>query len=120
MTTSPTDHSALPIVDPETRRSRLVHRVGQLVSAGGEVEEQHRFMAIVVRHLRPSLVPNLIMALVGLVLWATVGGLFFLFGCGVALLGAHLKLTGKPLLQRIMIRVDETGRLVERDLPVGA
>lgn len=115
-----TDSASPEIVDHETRTSRLVHHIGKLVHAGGEIEEQQRFMAIVVRKLRPNFVPNLVMAAVGLLLFFVLGGAFFLLACAVALLGAHLKITAKPMLKRILVRVDETGRVVERELPTGA
>jgi hypothetical protein len=114
------DSSTLEVIDHETRTSKLVHHLGTLVHAGGEIEEQQRFMAIVVRKLRPNFIPNLVMAALGLILFFVLGGAFFLLACAVALLGAHLKITAKPILKRILVRVDETGRVVERELPSGA
>lgn len=103
-------------LDDDQRHSRLVLHLAKLVHGGAEIEHHHGVRAIVRRVVRPVLTPNVVMALAGLALYVWVGGVMFLVGAGVALVGLHRKVVSGEVTQRLLVRVDELGRVNELEL----
>lgn len=101
-------------LDEEARLSRLVVHVGHLVHRGGRVEEQHGYRALVSMPNRQQVVPNVVMAGIGVGMFLWLGDWFFLVGAAVALLGWHRKLLDGAERVRVMVRVDDLGRVSER------
>ncbi len=101
-------------LDEEARLSRLIVHLGALVNRGGRVEEQHGFRAVVSMPNRQQMVPNVVMATIGVAMFLWLGDWLFLLGAGVALLGWHKKLVAGAERVRLMVRVDDLGRVSER------
>lgn len=113
------DHTAdreFELLDEQARLSRLVVHLTGLVKRGGRVEEQHGYRAVVSVPQRHNMVPNVLMAAVGVGLFLWIGGVFFLVGAGIALLGWHRKLVAGAERIRVMVRVDDVGEISERVL----
>jgi hypothetical protein len=106
----------MTVLDEDQRQNRLVLHLAKLVRSGAEIEHHHGVRAIVRRAVRPVLTPNVIMAAIGVALYFTVGGLFFLLGAVLALVGLHRKVTSGEVTQRLLVRVDELGRVKEMEL----
>ncbi len=101
-------------LDEQARLTRLIVHLGNLVNRGGRVEEQHGFRAVVSMPNRQQVVPNVIMAAIGVRMFLWLGDWFFLVGAGVALLGWHKKLVAGAERIKVMVRVDDLGRVSER------
>jgi hypothetical protein len=104
------------MLDHETRRSKLTLHIASLVHRGAEVEEQHDVRAVVVVARHPSYLPALALAAAGVALFLTIGGIFFLFAAGAALLGWHRKLAAGVQRVRMLVRIDELGHVSEMEL----
>ncbi|MCW2956327.1 MAG: hypothetical protein JWO69_1196 [Thermoleophilia bacterium] len=116
MTDAATDH-----LDEDARRSRLVMHLARLTQRGARVEEQDRYRAVVVvEKPRPSMVPNLVIAALGVGLFLWAGGVLFLLGAGMALLGWHRKLIAGAERVRLLVRVDDSGRVSELEMGTAA
>jgi hypothetical protein len=102
------------VLDEQARLSRLVMHLATLVRRGGRVEEQHGYRAIVSMPNRQRWLPNVVMALVGVAMFLWIGDWLFLVAAGVALLGWHRKLVAGAERVRVMVRVDDVGRVTER------
>ena len=100
----------------ERVRSEFVLHLAKLVHRGAEVEEQFPTRAVVVVPQRPSYVPNVLFAAIGVALFMTMGGVFFLLGAGAALLGWHRKLVTGVQYMRVLVRMDELGTVSEMEL----
>lgn len=107
------DHAHL---DEETRRSRLVLHLARLVQRGATVEEHDRYRAVVVLPRRERQLPNVLIALVGLAMFLWVGGVFFLLGAALALLGWHRKIVAGAQRVRLLVRVDDRGQVSELEM----
>jgi hypothetical protein len=103
-------------LDEHARLTRLVKHIGRLVSRGGTIEEQHGFRAIVSMPNRQQMVPNVIMAAIGVAMFVWLGDALFLVAAGVALLGWHRKLVAGAERVKVLVRVDDLGRITERKL----
>lgn len=103
-------------LDEQARLGRLVVHLSRLVHRGGRVEEQHGYRAVVSMPQRHNMVPNVLMAAAGVALFLWLHEPFFLLGAGVALLGWHRKLLAGAERVRLMVRVDDLGRVTEREL----
>ncbi|MCW2962361.1 MAG: hypothetical protein JWM90_2748 [Thermoleophilia bacterium] len=104
-------------LDEDTRRSRLVVHLARLVQRGAKVEEHDRYRAVVVlEKQKPSMLPNLLIAAAGVALFLFVGGVFFLLGAGMALLGWHRKLIATAERVRLLVRVDDLGQVSEMEM----
>jgi hypothetical protein len=103
-------------IDSEARLSRLVTHLAKLVGRGGRVIEQTGSRAGVAMPRRQQMLPNAVMsaAAVGLFLW--LDDPFFLLAAGVSLLGWHRKLVAGAERVRLMVRVDDAGEVIEREL----
>jgi hypothetical protein len=105
-------------VDDDARSNRLVMHVARLVQRRGamvETQSQHRAILIVKRGVE-SIVPNIVIALLGVGLYLFDGGLIFLIGAGLALLGWHRKIVRGAEKIRLLVRVDERGDVTEMEL----
>lgn len=102
------------ILDEQDRLSRLVMHLTTLVGRGGRVEEQHGFRAVVSMPNRQQWLPNVVMAAVGVAMFLWLGDWLFLLAAGVALAGWHRKLVAGAERIRVMVRVDDLGRVTER------
>jgi hypothetical protein len=118
MMTEPHHHRTEEIdvepLDEQARLSRLVMHLGTLVRRGGRVEEQHGYRAIVSMPNRQQWLPNVVMAAIGVAMYLWIGDVLFLLAAGVALLGWHRKLVAGAERVRVMVRVDDVGRIIER------
>lgn len=103
-------------LDEEQRQSRLVVHLAKLVHGGAEIEHHHGVRAIVRRVIKPVLTPNVVMAAIGVALFVWLGGVMFLVGAGLALVGLHRKVVSGEVTQRLLVRVDELGRVNELEL----
>lgn len=103
-------------LDEEARLTRLIVHLAKLVNRGGTVEEQHGYRAVVLMPNRQQWIPNLIMGAVGIAMFLWFGDVLFLVAAGVALLGWHRKLVAGAQRVRVMVRVDDLGRVTERRL----
>lgn len=110
------DVADIELLDADARRSRLVVHLAKLVRRGGRVEEQVGYRAVVSMPLRQHVVPNVVMAAVGVALFLWVGDALFLLGAGVALLGWHRKLVAGAQRVQLLVRVDDIGEISEREL----
>lgn len=104
------------LLDEEARLTRLIMHLARLVHRGGRVEEQHGYRAVVSMPVRQQMVPNVVMSAVGVGLYLWLGDAFFLLGAGVALLGWHRKLVAGAGRVKLLVRVDDTGEVSEREL----
>ena len=104
------------VLTDEARRSKFVLHLAQLVHRGGRVEEQHAARAVVVVPERPSYLPAVLLAAAGVALFLTVGGVMFLLAAGAALMGWHRKLVAGVAHVRLLVRIDELGRVSEMEL----
>lgn len=104
------------LLDPETRRSRLVMHLATLVRRGGRVEEQAGYRAVVSMPRRQQMAPNVLMSGAGVGLFLWVGDPLFLLAGGVALLGWHRKLVAGAQRVLLQVRVDDLGEISEREL----
>lgn len=116
MTAPNEQHDETIILDDEARRSAFVLYLAKLVHRGAKVEEQHAARAVVVVPERPSYLPAIALAIAGIALFLTVGGVFFLLAAGAALLGWHRKLVSGVQYVRLLVRIDELGRVSEMEL----
>jgi hypothetical protein len=98
------------------RTSRLVVRLGEMVSAGARIEEQTRFAAIVLQRTKQTFTPNAIMIVAGLALFWYNHEPLFAIGAVVAALGWHKKILSGDTVQRLLVKVDETGKVSEREI----
>lgn len=103
-------------LDEQARLSRLVMHIAALVRRGGRVEEQHGYRAIVSMPNRQQWIPNVVMAVVGIAMYLWLGDVLFLLAAGVAMLGWHRKLVAGAERIRVMVRIDDLGRITERPL----
>lgn len=103
-------------LDEEARLSRLVVHLAELVSRGGRVEEQRRYRAVVAMPRRQQVGPNVVMAMLGVALYLWLDELVFLLAAGVPLLGWHRTLVAGAQHVRVLVRVDDLGRVSEREL----
>ena len=103
-------------LDEQARLSRLIVHLAQLVNRGGTVEEQHGSRAVVSMPNRQQWIPNIVMSGIGVAMFLWLGDALFLFGAGVALLGWHRKIVAGARRVRVMVRVDDLGRVTERPL----
>lgn len=111
------DHDAYDdSLDEEARLSRLVMHVSKLVSRGGKVVEQTRYRAVVDMPRRQQMLPNVVMSAIAIGLFLWLDDPFFLLAAGVSLLGWHRKLVAGAERVRLMVRVDDAGRISEREL----
>ncbi|MCW2973475.1 MAG: hypothetical protein JWN72_1748 [Thermoleophilia bacterium] len=104
------------VLTDEARRSKLARHLAQLVRRGGTVEEQHAARAVVVVSERPKYLPAIALAVAGVAFYLTVGGVIFLLAAGAALLGWHRKLVAGVDQVRLLVRIDELGRVSEMEL----
>ncbi|MBC7462447.1 MAG: hypothetical protein H7287_13905 [Thermoleophilia bacterium] len=104
------------VLTDEARRSKFVLHLAQLVHRGGTVEEQHAARAVVVVPERPSYLPAILLATAGVAFFLTVGGVVFLLAAGAALVGWHRKLVAGVAQVRLLVRIDELGRVSEMEL----
>lgn len=104
------------VLDEEARLGRLVMHLARLVNRGARVEEQHGYRAVVSMRRRTQMLPNVLMSSVGVGLFLWLGDAFFLLGAGVALLGWHRKLVAGAERVKVLVRVDDLGRVTEREL----
>jgi hypothetical protein len=100
------------------RTNRLVIRLAELVRAGALIEEQARFRAVVVQRTKETITPNVIMILAGLALFAYTRQPLFALAALVAALGWHRKILSGETVRRLLIRVDERGRVSECEIAV--
>lgn len=103
-------------LDEEARLTQLIVHLGKLVNRGGRVEEQHGFRALVSMPNRQQVIPNVVMSAVGVGMFLWLGDALFLLGGGVALLGWHRKLVAGAERIKVMVRVDDLGRVSERQI----
>lgn len=113
-----TDHDAASDhpLDEEARLSTLVVHLAALVNRGGRVVEQTGYRAVVDMPRRQQMIPNAVMSAVAIALFLWLDDPFFLLAAGVALLGWHRKLVAGAQRVRLMVRVDDVGRVTEREL----
>jgi hypothetical protein len=104
------------VLDEQARLSRLVQHLALLVRRGGRVEEQQGYRAVVSMPRRSSMLPNVVMAAAGVGLYLWLNDAFFLLAAGVAFLGWHRKLVQGVQYVRLHVRVDDVGRITEREL----
>jgi hypothetical protein len=109
-----TEDTDVEPLDEQARLSRLVMHLGTLVRRGGRVEEQHGYRAIVSMPNRQQWLPNVVMAAIGVAMYLWIGDVLFLLAAAVALLGWHRKLVAGAERVRVMVRVDDVGRISER------
>lgn len=100
----------------EARTSRLVVHLGAMVRDGATIVEQSRYGAIVIRHMRANILPNLLLAIASIVLWVVLSGFMFLLAAVVAVLGVQRKLLAAASPRRMLVRVDELGKISECEL----
>ena len=116
MKTSSDNTDTMITRDDERVRSAFVLHLAQLVRRGAEVEEQFPSRAVLVVPQKPSYAPNVLFAAIGVALFMTMGGVFFLLGAGAALLGWHRKLVTGVQYVRVLVRMDELGEVSEMEL----
>ena len=102
-------------LDEEARLSKLVLHLAKLVNRGGRVIEQTGYRAVVDMPRRQQMVPNAVMSAVAIALFLWLDDPFFLLAAGVALLGWHRKLVAGAERVKLMVRVDDLGRVSERE-----
>ncbi len=107
------------VLDESQRTSRLVAHLARLVQRGAEIETQDGYRAVVRSRVRVSAFPNIVMLIGGLLLFAVDHGVLFLAGAVVAAVGWHRKTQLAAATRRILVRVDELGRISECDLDAG-
>lgn len=107
------------VLDETQRTNRLVAHLSRLVQRGAEIETHDGCRAIVRSRVRVNVVPNVIMLFGGLLLFAVDHGVLFLAGAIVAAIGWHRKAQLAAATRRILVRVDELGRISECDLDAG-
>lgn len=103
-------------LDEQARRSHLVVHLATLVRRGGTVEEQRGYRAVVSMPNRQPMLPNVVMASVGVGMFLWLGDALFLLGAGVALLGWHRRLVAGAERVQLLVRVDDLGQVSERRL----
>ena len=101
-------------LNEEARLTRLIVHLAKLVNRGGTVEEQHGYRAVVSMPNRQQVVPNIVMAAIGVGMFLWLGDWLFLAGAGAALFGWHRKLIASAERVRVMVRVDDLGHVSER------
>jgi hypothetical protein len=104
------------ILDETQRTNRLVMHLARLVQRGAEIETHDGCRAIVRRRERASILPNMVMVVGGLALFAIDRGILFLMGAALAAVGWHRKQQIAAVTRRVLVRVDELGRISECDL----
>jgi hypothetical protein len=105
-------------LNEEQRANRLVMHVARLVQRGAEVEHHHPTRAIVRMRQHASIIPNLVMLLGGIVLFAVEHGVLFLAASLLSAVGWYRKHVGSTIWRRIVVRVDERGKV--REVPLDA
>ena len=111
-------HAAADVtsLDEQARLARLIVHLATLVNRGGRVLEQHGFRAVVVMPNRQQMLPNVVMATIAVGLFLWLSDPLFLVGGGVALLGWHRKLVAGAERVKVLVRVDDAGRVSEMEL----
>lgn len=102
------------LLDEDARRSKLTVHLAKLLHAGAELEMQHGLRAIVVRTQPKRYLPNVFMSLLGILGFFFTQEPLFILAAGFALVGWHRKLVAGAERIRMVIRVDETGRVSEQ------
>lgn len=98
------------------RRNRLIMHLGRLRLTGAQIEEHDGCRAIVRARVGTNVLPNVLMLVAGIALWAFAGGVIFLLAALVAALGWHRKAQLAAATRRILVRVDEMGHISECEL----
>ena len=100
----------------DERTSRLVVRLGELVQNGARIEERTTFGAVVLARTRAHVLPNLTMILAGLALFAITTEPLFALAALLSAFGWHRKVLESDTTRRLLVRVDELGRVKEVEL----
>jgi len=87
--------------------------LARLVQRGATVIEQQGFRAVVQLHDRPNIVPNVIIMIAGLALFAIAHQVLFLASTVLALYGWQRKRETAAVMKKVLVRVDEIGRVSE-------
>lgn len=103
-----------PVLDEDARRSKLTVHLAKLVHAGAKLEMEHGLRAIVVRTEPQRYLPNVFMALLGIIGFAMTREPLFILAGGIAMVGWHRKLVAGIERVRVVVRVDESGRISEQ------
>jgi hypothetical protein len=103
-------------VSVEERSGRLQSRVVVELAKGARVEASGTFFAVVVRKAPTDQLRSLLLFTVGIALFATVGGLIFLCTAVFAALGWTIDQV-RRVEERVILRVDEIGRVSVSPLP---
>jgi len=103
-------------LDDETRLARLVLHLAKVRQRGGTIVEHDRFRAVIEVTQKSSMVPNVVIAALGVAMFLWVGGVLFLLGAGLALLGWHRKLVEGARQIRLLVRVDDLGQVSEMEM----
>jgi hypothetical protein len=105
-----------PDLSPVERTNRLVVRLGEMVSAGALIEQQTRFAAIVLERTKQTITPNAVMIIAGIALFAYTREPLFALAAIVAAFGWHRKILNGESVRRLLVKVDETGTISEREI----
>jgi hypothetical protein len=105
------------VVSEEERVNRLVVHLAAVVQQGGEVLERWKYTAIVLRRTRASITPNLLMIVAGLALFGLTMEPLFALAAIVAALGWHRKILDAASPRRLLVRIEEDGRVREIEQP---
>lgn len=103
-------------LDDEQRTNRLVVHLARLVQRGATVVDHHGTRAIVRLKDRPNFVPNIVIAISGLLLFAIAHDVLFLAAIALAIYGWHRKQAAANVVREVLVRVDELGVITEVEL----
>lgn len=103
-------------LDDELREQCLARRLEELEQAGAEIEERRLLRAVVRLRMRESILPNAVMAVGGLGLFALEHGPLFLAAAVLSALGWRRKREAADVVRRVLVRVDERGRVLETEI----
>jgi hypothetical protein len=106
------DRTEAELSDDE-RRDRLVMHLGEIVQKGGAVQERWGLSAVVLRKTRESITPNVLMMTIGLVLFGITLEPMFALAVVLAALGWHKKILQAASPRKMLVKVDEMGRVNE-------
>ncbi|MBC7644563.1 MAG: hypothetical protein H7123_05500 [Thermoleophilia bacterium] len=107
------DSVSVEVLDDEQRTSHLVMHLARLVQRGATIVEQHGLRAVVQLQERPNIVPNIVIAVAGLALFAIAHQVLFLASTVLALYGWQRKRETAAVVKKVLVRVDEIGRVSE-------
>lgn len=104
------------LVTRDQRMSKLRTRISLERARGARVEHEGRCFAVLVRRAPTAQLRSLLLFAIGLALFATVGGIIFLGTAIFAAAGWTID-AWRRAEQRVLLHVDEVGRISERLLP---